>query len=192
MDLQHVNAKLLVQNPEGADLEPVISVFHGWIQDSACEEILLDVADYRHVQGGPGVVLIGHEANYSLDIADNQLGIRYNRKAALNGSSQDRLEQATRAVLRACLLLENDSRLEGKIRFNGRDMKWFVNDRLIAPNLDATREALEPGIRTLCARLFANREYSLHYASDPRRLFSVAARTSEVFTPDALLKNLLS
>jgi hypothetical protein len=192
MDLQHVNTKLIVQNPEGVDLEAVIPVFHSWIQDRAGEEILLDVADYRHVHAGPGVVLIGHEANYSLDNADNRLGVRYNRKAALDGSAQDRLEQATRAALRACQLLENDPRLEERIRFNGREIEWFVNDRLLAPNLDATRQALEPEIRALCGRLFAKTKFSLHYDGDSRRLFSVAVMASDDFTSDDLLRNLLS
>ena len=37
MQFQHVNVKLLVQNPGEIDLEPLIPVFHGWIQDQAQE-----------------------------------------------------------------------------------------------------------------------------------------------------------
>jgi hypothetical protein len=192
MDLQHVNAKLFIQHPEDVDLALVIPVFHSWIQGRVCEELLLDVADYRHVPGGPGVVLIGHEANYSLDNADNRLGVRYNRKAVENGTPQDRLEQAARAAIVACQRLEGDPRLDGKIRFNGRELEFSINDRLLAPNVGATREALEPEIRALCARLFTNQEYSLQYERDPRRLFSVAIQTAKVFTTESLLKNLLS
>jgi hypothetical protein len=192
MDLQHVNAKLLVRDAEAVDIERMIPVFHGWIQERTLEEILLDVADYRHVPAGPGVILIGHEANYSLDNAGNRLGVRYNRKAPLEGSAQDRLEQAVRAAIRACNLLENDSRLEGKIRFDGQNLELSVNDRLLARNNDATREALEPEIRFFCARLFAGKEYSLDYDREPRRLFSVAVKASEAFTSDGLLRNLAS
>ena len=192
MDLQHVNAKLLVRDAEAVDIERVIPVFHGWIQERTLEEILLDVADYRHVPAGPGVILIGHEANYSLDNAGYRLGVRYNRKAPHEGSEQNRLEQATRAALRACKLLENDARLEGKIRFDGRNLELSVNDRLLASNNDATREALQPEIRVFCARLFASKEYSLDYDREPRRLFSVAVKASEAFTSDALLRNLAS
>ena len=192
MDLQHVNAKLQVRDPASVDLERVIPVFHGWIQDRALEETLLDVADYRHVPAGPGVVLIGHEANYGLDNADGRLGVRYNRKAPLDGSVQDRLEQSVRAALHCCQLFENDARLEGKIRFDGRNLELSVNDRLLAPNNDCTRQSLEPEIRAFCARLFVGKEYSLDYSLDPRELFSVAVKSSEVFTTHALLKNLLS
>jgi hypothetical protein len=192
LDIQHVNVKLMVQNPNAVDLEPVIPIFHRWIQERACEELLLDVADYRHVPAGPGVVLIGHEANYSVDNTGNRLGVRYNRKAVLDGSAQDRLEQAVRAAIGACQRLENDSQLHGSIRFNGHEMEMFVNDRLLAPNSDGTCEALEPEIRALCQRLFGGTEYSLrHERSDPRKLFSVSIRTEKSFKPNELLENLL-
>jgi len=61
MQLQHVNVKLLVQNAPGANLEPLIPVFHSWIENQNGDELLIDVADYTHVPAGPGVVLIGHE-----------------------------------------------------------------------------------------------------------------------------------
>src|SRR5580704_1068097 len=117
MNLQHVNAKLFVKNQEEVDLERLIPVFHSWIKDGVFEELLLDVADYRHVFEGPGVAIIGHEANYSVDNADSRLGVRYNRKATLDGSNQDRLKQAARAALQAFQRLEDEPRLNGKIRF---------------------------------------------------------------------------
>jgi len=147
--LQHVNVKLLVRNPEEVDLEPLIPVFHGWIQDQVGEGLLLDIADYRHVDAGPGVVLIGHEGNYSVDNTDNRLGVRYNRKAALDGSNQDRLKQAARAALIACQRLEADPRLRGRLRFNGQEIEIFVNDRLLA------RIATQPAKRsTRTSRFF--------------------------------------
>ena len=59
MELNHINVKLLVKNPEEVDLEPVVPVFHNWIQGQIYDEQLLDVADYRHVPAGPGAILIG-------------------------------------------------------------------------------------------------------------------------------------
>src|SRR5579863_2242106 len=143
MELQHVNVKLFVEKAADVDLEPLIPVFHTWIQNQADGELLLDVADYRHVPASPGVVLIGHEGNYSVDNTDNRLGVRYNRKAVLEGRNQDCLTQAARAALRACGRLETEPRLNGKFRFNGQDIVIFINDRLIAPNNAATREAFD-------------------------------------------------
>jgi hypothetical protein len=192
MNLQHVNVKLLVKNPKEVDLEPIIPVFHGWIQDQVCEELLLDVADYRHVYAGPGVVLIGHEANYSVDNTDNHLGVRYNRKAALDGSNQDRLKQAARAALTACQRLEADPRLEEKIRFNGQEVEVFINDRLVAPNRDATRETVKSDLQIFFQKLFRGSEYSLSYGWDPRRLFAVCVKASQTFSVADLLGNLTS
>ena len=81
MELQHLNVKLLLENSQDLDLDAIVNIFHGWIQEQLCEELLLDVADYRHVHHGPGVVLIGHEADYAIDNTDGRWGIRYNRKA---------------------------------------------------------------------------------------------------------------
>lgn len=193
MDIQHVNVKLMIDHSAPVDLEPLIPVFHSWIQDRVCEEILIDVADYRHVPAGPGIVLVGHEANYSVDNTDGRLGVRYNRKAPLEGSPQDRLEQAARAAILACQRLENDSRLEGKIRFGGRQWELFINDRMIAPSDEASRQAIDPEFRALFQRLFSDKPYSLEYKQgDPRRLLTVAVETADRFTPNELLKNLLS
>ena len=98
MELQHVMVKLMVAEPASLDLEALLSVFHSWIQDQVCDERLLDVADYRHVFAGPGVMLIGLEGDYSLDNTDGRLGVRYSRKGVLGGSNQDRLTQATRGA----------------------------------------------------------------------------------------------
>jgi hypothetical protein len=187
MELQHVNVKLFVQNAADVDLEPLIPVFHTWIQDQASGELLLDVADYRHVQAGPGVVLIGHEGNYSVDNTDNRLGVRYNRKAALDGSNQDRLAQAARAALTVCQRLEADSRLDGRLRFNGQEIEIFINDRLLAPNSDATREAAAPEVETFAGKLFQGVEYSTSYERDPRKLFAVSIKAARpLFVADLL------
>ena len=191
MQLQHVNVKLLVQNPEGVDLEPLIPIFHSWIQDQTGGELLLDIADYRHVQAGPGVILIGYEGDYSVDNTGNRLGVRYNRKVALEGSNQDRLKQAARAALTACQRLEADPRLSGNLRFNGQEIEVFINDRLIAPNCDATREAAGPDLQRFSQHLFRGSEYSLSYASDARKLFTANVKAAQPFSVAALLDRLV-
>jgi hypothetical protein len=190
IELQHVNVKLLVRNPEEVDLEPLIPVFHDWIRDQVGEELLLDVADYRHVDAGPGVVLIGHEGNYSVDNTDSRLGVRYNRKAALDGSNQDRLKQAARAALTACQRLEVDPRLGGKLRFNGQEIEIFINDRLVAPNCDATREAAGPDFQIFFQKLFRWSDFSASYGSDARKVFAVSVQAAQPFSVADLLENL--
>jgi hypothetical protein len=190
MELQHVNVKLLLKNPEGVDLEPLIPVFHSWIQGQVFEERLLDIADYRHVPAGPGVVLIGHEGDYSVDNTDGRLGVRYNRKAVLNGSNGDRLKQAARAALKACQRLETETSLGGKLRFNGQDVEVFINDRLLAPNREDTRKAFNSDFKHFAEELFRGSEYSLSYDSDPRKLLAVSLRAFRPFAIAELLESL--
>jgi hypothetical protein len=190
MELQHVNVKLLLKNDKEIDLEPLIPVFHAWIQEQGWDELLLDVADYRHVYAGPGVVLIGHEANYSVDNSGNRPGVRYNRKAALEGSNQDRLKQAAVSALRACQRFESDPRLSSKFLFNGQEIEISINDRLLAPNDPETRERLHPDLWPLLQKLFAGGEYALSYENSPRNLFSVSVKSSGTFSVEELLQNL--
>ncbi len=189
MDLQHVNVKLFVEGSE-AVLEPLVPVFHRWIQEKPFEELLLDVADYRHVYAGPGVVLIGHQANYSVDNTGNQLGVLYNRKAVLDGTNQERFKQAARAALNACRRLESEPALNGGLRFNRRALELYINDRLLAPNTSETRAAFEPELQAFCKTLFGGADYSVSYEDDPRRRFGVTVRSSQPFSADQLLANL--
>ena len=190
IELQHINVKLFLRNPGAIDPEALIPVFHGWIQDRAGDELLLDVADYRHVPSGPGLVLIGHEGNYSLDHAGGRWSIRYNRKAALQGTNQERLTQATQAALLACQRLESDARLDGMIQFDGRELEVFINDRLLAPNSPPSRGAADPEFGTFFSTLFDGLGYSATHAQDPRSLLSVHVRTLHKFDTASLLDNL--
>ncbi len=190
MQLQHANIKLRIAHAGEADLAPLIPVFHNWIQAQVFGDLLLDVADYRHVPAGPGVVLIGQDGDYSVDQTDDRLGLRYNRKSPLDGSNQDRLQQAARAALTACQRLEGEPGLEGKFRFDGREIELFFNDRLLTPNRDTTREAAQPDLDAFFKKLFRGVEYSLSYGSDPRRLFAVLASSSRPFPAGELLANL--
>lgn len=190
MQLQHVNVKLLLQNPEEANLEPLIPVFHSWIENQNGDELLIDVADYTHVPAGPGIVLIGHEGNYSVDNTGNRLGIRYNRKAAFDGGNQDCLAQATFAALTACQRLEEEPSLGGMYRFNGQDIEIFINDRLVAPNDGATREALDADFHLFSQKLFRGKEYSISYGADPRSLFTAFVKAARPFSVVELLETL--
>ena len=185
IELQHINVKLFVKDAEKVDLEAVVPVFHSWIQGQIFDELLLDVADYSHVPDGPGIVLIGHEADYALDNTDGRLGLRYNRKAPMPGSNRERLVQATRAALSAFERLEQDFNLH----FNNREMEIVINDRLLAPNNEETRQAVEPELKAFLDQLFGGREYSLSYPSEGRRLFGASAKLVREVSVQELLAN---
>ena len=199
MDIQSAGIKFFVADPKGADLEPVLGIFHGWIQEEgrglpahdtalpqtgslprAGKELLIDVADYRHVQHGPGVVLVAHEANYSMDNTGGRLGLLYQRKASMNGDVQKRLRQVARAALLACQRIESEPALEGSVKFEGQELQLVINDRMLAPNSAETFAALEPELRRLCDTLYGGGAYALaRTTEDPRERFTVLARAEK-------------
>jgi hypothetical protein len=192
MEIQHVNVKLFLEHAEELDLAPLIPVFHRWIQTQWADELLLDVADYRHVHAGPGVVLIGHQGNYSVDCTGGRMGVRYNRKAPVAGNNQDCLAQATRSALTACQRLASEPELRGAFRFNGCELEVSVNDRRLAPNTPQTRSAADADLRPFLATLLAGAEYSTSYPNDPRDSFSIHVTASRTFDTTSLLNNLNS
>src|SRR5712672_3004964 len=115
--IQHVTVKVFAREPARIDLGDAIPIFHGWIQNHVFPEMLIDVADYRHVPNGPGVMLIAHEANYSLDNTKGRLGLLYSHKLA-GGGAQENLRQAFDAALAACGRLQDEPEFEGKLKFN--------------------------------------------------------------------------
>jgi len=187
IELQHVNVKLFLRNAEGLKTGDYTGVFNGWIQARAPGELLVDVADYGHVHHGPGLVLIGHAANYSLDESGGRLGLLYNRKARVDGSNQDRLRQAVVAALRAAQKLER----EQGFQFDGDELQITANDRRLAPNTPDTFAALKPDFVRLVNLLYGGAAYSLANTSrDPRERFSVSATTAAGFDVTALLGHL--
>jgi hypothetical protein len=180
VQLKHVNVKIFAESPDIADLDlgGAIPVFHRWIQESVCEELLIDVADYRHVPAGPGVLLVGHEANYSLDLSFSRLGLLYNRKAWDGGSPQDNLLQSFRSALAACQRLEQEPEFQGKLKFSGGDCEVLLNDRLLAPNTEATWQALKLEFEKFFDGLYGGIGYTFERSKDPRERFRVGVKTS--------------
>ena len=186
MNIQHLNIKLFLEKPEEVNLADFSAVFNSWIQTQRLEELLIDVADYLHVHHGPGIMLIGHEADYSLDNRAGRLGLLYNRKAQLDGATQEKLTQAVHAALTAAQILEK----ENGLKFSGSEVQVIVNDRLLVPNTPETHESLAPELKSFFARLYGGASYVLTHNVDPRERFTVDVKTASTFDVETLLKNI--
>ena len=174
--LQHVNVKVAAADGGGLDLTRVIPVFHRWIQDAVLtDELAIDVADYRHVPDGPGVILVAHESIYGLDQGDGFLGLLYDRRTAVEGTPQERLQQAARAALTACRLLEEDPALAGDLRFDAGRIQVSVNDRAIAPNTDDTDRALRPQVERLLETLWGSGGHTIERLGEARERYRLGA-----------------
>lgn len=142
MDAQHIQIKVFADDPAKVKLTDFIPVFHKWIREKVSDELLIDVADYAHVPGGPGVLLIGHEANYSYDVGPgNRPGLLYRRKTKAGGNNVEKIADALAHAFRACERLES-SGVAG-LRFSTKQIELVVNDRLLGPNNDQTAAELK-------------------------------------------------
>lgn len=186
MNVQHINIKIYLENSETVNLANYAAVFNSWIQQQRLEDLLIDVADYLHVHNGPGIMLIGHEADYSLDNRAGRLGLLYNRKAQLEATTQEKLARATRAALTAAQILEK----ENGLKFKGSEVQLIVNDRLLVPNTAETFAALEQDLQAFFDRLYNGAEYSLTHNADPRERLTIHVETWTNFDIETLLKNL--
>lgn len=192
MDLRRINVKFYVTDPDAVALDAFIPVFHGWIRDHKVGGVLVDVADYSHVRGGPGVCLIGHEADYYMDASEGPLGLLYNGKRPGEGDAASLLHGAFFGALSACRTLEQEPSLKGKLSFNAARACVLINDRLTAPNREETFEALRPVLDPFLADLYGA-DVDLTFAGDdPRDRFRVDIACDGAADVASLLERLAS
>jgi len=185
MQTHKIIVKFFVEDASRIRGEQFLPIFQSWSQQKAIpEHLLIDVADYQHVTGGPGTVLVAHEANFSMDREEGRLGLMYTRKQPAAGEFFDRLKQAFKGCLQGCARLEADTQL----RFKTNECVVRLNDRLLAPNNAQTYRAAEPQLRKLVDQLWANADTHLEHRPHPQRLFEVQIKSSA--SPS--LANLLS
>lgn len=177
MDIQRASVKFFLENSEGLDLDALIPVFHGWIRDGRIEDqLLIDVADYRHVPGGPLLMLVGHEAHYVIDAEDGELGLLYNARRDEIGPAPERLRDAFVHAVRACRLLESEPSFKG-VHFSTSRLLVRVVSRLAAPNRDETMEAFRADLESFLGEVFPGQTCSLRRVEDdPRGPFRVDVR----------------
>ena len=172
--MEHVSIKIFAAaDTPNVCFADAIPVFHRWIQGRTLPELLIDVADYSHVPAGPGVLLIGHEANYALDDARNRPGLLYVRKTADVASAGESLRRSHDAALSASRRLEAEPEFEGKLRFNPRELEITFNDRLLHPNTDDGWNGVKPALTSFLNALYGAGAYAITRSYDPRQRLSV-------------------
>ena len=187
MDLQKINIKFYFANDNAVSLESFIGIFNSWIQASDGE--FYDIADYSHVHAGPGIMLIAHEANISIDNGGNRLGLLYGRKQLVEGSNGAKLRSAFATALEYCRRVEEAPALQGRLRFRGDEALVLVNDRLLAPNNEETFRTVRPDVEELAQVLYEGSKFSLEREQDAGRRFALHIKTPVSFDVTTLLKN---
>lgn len=164
-DRAAVNAKkiqLKLYATGAVDLDAVVPIFHAWIREQKLDELLVDVVDYKHVPGGPGIALIGHASDYFLDLGEGRPGLVYSRK---RDAPDDVLGDALARLLAAASLLEAEG-----IQFSTNELLMRVNDRLAEDDFDSIKGALS----ALMPRLVS--EFEVEPSGAPKQLLSARVR----------------
>ncbi|MFQ5936786.1 MAG: hypothetical protein ACE5LB_10285 [Acidiferrobacterales bacterium] len=190
MDLQRFCVKFFARPSAEIDDATFIEIFHDWIRQQRLPGVLIDVADYRHVPDGPGVLLITHEADIAMDHFENRLGLLYQRKRGPNGLLHDRILAAIQIALTACVQLQREPRLTGDLTFSAEEFEFTANDRLLAPNNDATIAALKTELETVAQRLYRTDAVHAGYVSqDPNERVRLHVKASAPADIEAVLEN---
>lgn len=124
-----------------------VPIFHEWIRNCVLDLVMLDVADYAHVPESPGIMLVCHEASFSLDRSDGRFGLLVQRRTPLEAGAVDVISSTIRLAFEVAARLERDPRVSGKVRFDPSRLRLEANDRLLAPNSDDGYESFGPLVR---------------------------------------------
>jgi rhodanese-related sulfurtransferase len=193
MTAQRIAVKFFVEGASGApiDLHPFIGIFHRMIQRKTLPGLLIDVADYAHVPDGPGVILIGHEVDYGMDLAGGRAGLLVVRKRLKGVPLADALRDTLARALAAVVALEAEP--EAKLRFATNGFHFDVLDRLAAENSDAgfakVRSEIAPVLSTLYG---SNVSVTRASASDPRKPLGLHVEAQGAPKADELAKRIAS
>lgn len=191
MAFHRMSVKYFVSEPEALDLAPLIGVFHSWIQKKCLDGQPIDVADYRHVFQGPGVMLIGHEFDYALDMGQGRPGLCYVRKRAMTGELSGDLGVAFHAVLVGCRMLTDERKIQPPLTFHTDEVILTLVDRLRAPNQKATIDVVRDEVSKFLNQLYGSSQVRVEAdASDARGLCSLRIKAQTTSDLDTLLERL--
>ena len=129
------------------DLGPAIDAFHRFIQRGLVEGLILDVADYRHVPQGPGVLLVGHDVDFG--IAED--GFSVVRKRSVDDDVATQLRDALRLGLGALEAIADD--VEFDVAIDPARFTVAVFDRSLGA-ADEVAGALRDAIAPLVTELY--------------------------------------
>ena len=198
MTPRRISAKLFaLPDPAAApELRPFIGLFHRFIQEDALDGLLLDVADYGHVPAGPGVILIGHDVDYAIDLTHGRAGLLTTRKRHPDLPLGELLRDTLRRALIAVQQVEADA--SAGLRFATGEIELRFVDQLAAPSTQEAYESVCKEIEPVAVRLFGASGFELARAraEEPRPILTVTLSvlsdpgTSGAVDASALLERL--
>lgn len=173
MTAHRVRVKYFLDDESKLDLPALIPVFHRWVQEQISDDLLIDVADYSHVQDGPGVLLVGHAGDVALDMSDNRPGLLYTQKRGWDESAPNPVAVQLRSALQQAILFGNqlarEQDLPAPLNLRRDEVEISFVDRLNWPNTPATYAGLEADVRTVLAEFYPGIDATLQRVHDDPR-----------------------
>jgi hypothetical protein len=196
MDLQRIQVKIHSNAPATLDLNPFIEIFGRWRGDKNHPAGWVDLADYAHVPRGPGIVLVGFNANFAFDMtADSNgtgeaPGTLYFAKKGLSGSDAERVNAAMKSCLDLSKRLIAEREFPKGVQLRTDALEIRFPDRLVTPNTAAVQQVLRPAVEQALNKLFGAGAYqiSAHGGANVAPGYSVRAKQADAI--DALARRL--
>ena len=175
------------------DLSLFIPVFHRWIRNNTVDGLLIDVADYKHVPDGPGVMLIGHDGDFSIDLAEGRPGLRYVRKRGWEDPDDDdaqvlqaRLDEVLSMLQQGADALAGERKLRKVVKFAEGELQVTFSDQLRTPNTAEAFAAIEADILVVVTQRHADALISLERVSrSPHEALTVTVIVREALAQAA-------
>jgi len=190
VNLQKISVKILTDAPPTLNLDPFIAIFGRWRAEADHPAQWRDLADYAHMPRGPGIVLVGRNANFSFDLGSAAPGMLYTSKRNLDGTPEARL----RSVLRTCFEMSHrlaaEPEFPRQVRLLTGSLELQLNDRLETPNTQLTDRLLRPAIESVAHDLFAAEGLDLRRQPDPGKLYGFSIHSPVSPSLDILLSRL--
>ncbi len=164
---------------ETVDQSLFMGVFQRWIQRKALEGQLIDVADYRHVWEGPGILLVAHDSDYAMETRDSRLGLLYTRKRQVDSDLRSQLRSSLRLALTACALLEKERIFYPKLKFAANEFEIRFVDRLQLPNRPESFELIKADLGVVISELYGDSPVEFAPVSqDERYLLTIKVQST--------------
>jgi len=176
MTPNRISAKFFVHPDPSAeiDLHPFIGLFHRFIQQGKLEGLLIDVADYAHVPNGPGVLLIGHDVDYAIDLSAGRAGIMVTSKRQGDRPLAQVLEETLRRALIAVREVTLDASSPLQFAVGAFELRFI--DSLAAPNTEQGLADVRAEIEPVLAEFFAGESFAISpiQSGDSRRPLAIS------------------
>lgn len=175
MTPHRLSVKFFTEPGSKHELSRFIALFHKFIQGKSLEGLLVDVADYAHVPDGPGILLIGHEVDYGMDLTGGAPGLLVRRKRC-TGDLASNLRDTLRKAIAAVKAIERDGSTGAA--YSTQAFTISLIDKLNTPNTSHAYETCRSVISEVVGELGGSQVTVERGDSDPRQNLSFVVRVA--------------